>query len=97
MENGQKEGVTFQLSDDEKHSVAQVHGRHLGCELSKCNVHHLIHLIIRLEGGRQKLEHELEATQENEMGTHGVNGLCDRCKWADVDWLTHMAAEWGHQ
>ena len=97
MANGQEERVIFQLSHDEKHFVADVHGRHIQCELTKCNVHQFVHLIIRLEAGRQKLEHELEATQEAEMGNHGVKGLCDRCKWTDVEWLTHMAHEWGHQ
>lgn len=85
MENGQEKGVTFALTHDEKHLVAHAHERHLQCELAKCNVHNLVHLIIRLEAGRRKLEHELE---------HGEVGLCDRCKWKDVDWLTHMAAEW---
>ena len=94
MENGKEEGVTFELSDDEKHFIAHIHERHLKCELAKCNVHNLVHIIIRLEAGRRKLEHELEATQEAEMGTHGVEGLCDRCKWNDLDWLTNMAAEW---
>jgi hypothetical protein len=103
MENGQEERVTFELTDDEKHFVAHTHGRHLGCELAKCNLHQMVHLIIRLEAGRRKLEHELEAMEDDRdivagrgTGTHGVNGICERCKWKDVDWLTNMAGEWGH-
>ena len=96
MENGQEERVIFELTDAEKHFVAHNHGRHLQCELTKCNIHAMVHLIIRLEAGRRKMEHELEATEENEMGTHGVNGLCDRCKWKDVDWLTNQASDWRH-
>lgn len=96
MKNGQEGGVTFELTDDEKHKVAHSHGRHLQCELAKCNVHQLVHLVIRLEAGRRKLEHELavEYQKRTDTGAHADGGLCDRCKWQNVDWLTDMAAEW---
>ena len=85
MKNGQEESATFELTHAEKHFVAHTHERHMGCEIAKCNFHHMVHLIIRLEAGRRKLEHELE---------HGEVGSCERCKWKDVDWLTNQAAEW---
>lgn len=96
MENGKEEGVTFELTDDEKHFVAHNHGHHLKCDLRKCNVHQLVHLVIRLEAGRRKLEHELavEYQVRTATGAHADDGGCDRCKWKDVDWLTNMAAEW---
>lgn len=96
MENGQEKRVIFELSDDEKHFVAHNHGRHLQCDLVKCNVHQMVHIIIRLEAGRRKLEHKLEVGHEIRTGTgaHANGGLCDRCKWIDVDWVTNMAAEW---
>jgi hypothetical protein len=96
LTDGQEERVTFQLSDDEKHFVAHAHGRHISCELTKCNVHHLIHLIIRLEAGWQKLKHDLDATEPSSH-SGATAGQCERCKWKDLDWLTHMAGEWGHQ
>ncbi len=97
-QNGQEQGVTFELTDAEKSFVAETHGRHMSCDLGKCNFHLMVHLIIRLEAGRRKTEHELavEYQTRTETGAHAYGGFCDRCKWTDLDWLTNMASEWRH-
>ena len=76
-------------------NVGNTHARHLTCELVKCGTHALIHMVLRLEAERRRLEHELEATNESSMGTHGINGLCERCTWTAMDWMGSIQADWG--
>ncbi len=95
MENGNEpQGLTLELSQKERNYISVMHDHHIKCALENCNIHSLVHVVIRLEAARVKLAHELEATTENEMGTHGKQGLCERCRWTDVDWIRSLSGEW---
>lgn len=102
MENGKEthaaaQGVSLELNREERGFVVMTHANHLKCELVKCGTHALVHMIFRLEAERLHLEHNLEATLEGEMGTHGVNGLCERCTWTPMQWIRSIPADWGKQ
>lgn len=95
MKNGKEpQTVRLELSANEKNHVSALHHHHVKCTFETCNIHTLVHQVIRLEAARIKLEHELEASGENTMGTHGVQGLCERCRWTDVDWIKSLARDW---
>lgn len=83
----EKEPVaSLDLTQYEKDFVARVHASHLKCKLSDCSMHVLVHLIIRVEAGRRKTAHDCE---------HSEVGICERCKWTEIDWIRSLASDWG--
>ncbi len=95
MENGEEKIADLELTPTEAKFVRDLHSHHLDCDIQHCPIHAVVHLVVRLEAARRRLEHDLLATEEGEMGTHGVDGLCERCKWTSIDWVTSLASDWG--
>ncbi len=94
MENGQEANVGLELTESEHQWLRTIHTGHVKCAFDNCYIHVLIHMVVRVEAARRRMEHELVATAENEMGTHGEGGTCEKCRWTSVDWIKTLSAEW---
>ncbi len=94
MANGKKADVTIELTQEEKNFLIFQHGAHIKCEVGKCTIHTMVHMIIRLEAGRRKMEHEAIVVRgtENNGREHGI---CERCDWTPGQWVESLGNEWG--
>ena len=88
---------TLELSRIEKLFIAMAQEKHKGCQLETCTIHTLINSFMKVDAARERLEHDLQATEENEMGTHGVNSKCIQCDWTPKQWLDFTAEQWGKE
>jgi len=82
--------MSLELTEQQKalYRLARDSGK--GDEYGASTVNELAVIILKLQGAKMKAEHDLLATEENEIGTHKD---CEQCYYSDEQWMEAAQAE----
>ena len=82
--------MSLELTDEEREFFKIGTSKHNHECRNDCFVAIFCDLILKCQAGKMRAEHDLLATEENEIGTHKD---CEQCYYSDEQWLDAAQAE----